>query len=228
MYDFLLKVIPKAAVRPVMLQHDYVRGAFVILDDSSTLGLEALVVGTPVISTQLMIPRLEEHIGGKDPGLFNAPHTRYYWKPKSIDEAVQYILKAEKGELPLTPDPEGLGEYLHSAYAWPRSRPSSFVIGDAILNLLDLPPNGDGRPEPRKRDGYRTFKNVFYRYVPGSISFMTLRFFAQNLISPDRHHLGRYHYFSWLYPHRRDARELFTRLHERDISLEKGCVKEGL
>ena len=156
-------------------------------------------------------------------GLFEAPYTRYYWKPKSIDEAVQYILKAEKGELPVTPDPEGLKEYLHSAYTWPRSRPSSFVIGDAILNLLDMPTNGDGKPEPLKRDGYRTFKNMFYRYVPGSISFMTIRFFARILISPDRHHLGRYHYFSWLYPHRRDARELFTRLQERESS-SKGDV----
>ena len=227
-YDFLLKVIPNAAVRPGMLQHDYVRGAFVILDESSTLGLEGLLVGTPVISIQLMIPGLEDHIGGMDSGLFEAPYTRYYWKPKSIDEAVEYILKAEKGELPVTPDPEGLKEYLHSAYTWPRSRPSSFVIGDAILNLLDMPTNGDCRPEPPRRAWRRTFKTLFYRYLPGSISLMTLRFLAQILITPDRHHLRRYHYFSWLYPHSRDARELFTRLQERDISLEKGCVKEGL
>jgi len=218
LYRFLTGAIPGATVRPDMLQHDYVRGAFVVLDDASNLGLEALLAGTPVISVQAMVPRLEEHIGGEDAGLFDAPFTRYYWKPKTIDDALDYAAKAERGELPLTPDPEGLRDYLRNAYDWPRARPSSFVIGDTILGLLDIPADAGHYSAARPADLRRKMKNAVYRYMPGAVSMMRLKMLAHCALSPDRQCLLRYHYFRWVYLHHRAARALFAKLQGRDIA----------
>lgn len=218
LYDFLATSLPNASVAPNMMQQDYVRGAFVTLDDASNLGLEALLVGTPVISIQALIPRLEEHIGGDDAGLFNAPYTRYYWKPKSLDDAVDLVAKAQLEELPLTPDPDGLKKYLKDAYNWPRRRPSSFVMGDAILELLDMPVDRSSKSETTSLGWRRTLKNAAYRHVPGVVSLMMIKMLAWCAFSKNRQSLMRYHYFGWLYPHHRVVRDLFLRLQESDAA----------
>jgi hypothetical protein len=64
MYAFLPKRIPTITIAPDQSQPAYVRNAFAVVDESTSLSLEAYVAGTPTITTQALIPRLEEHTGG--------------------------------------------------------------------------------------------------------------------------------------------------------------------
>src|SRR5207244_4595898 len=85
MYEFITEKIKGISIDPTMSQLDYVRNAHVVIDECSSRGLEAILVGTPVVSAQDLIPRLDEHIGGgADAGLFNAPYKKSYWLPKFV------------------------------------------------------------------------------------------------------------------------------------------------
>ena len=250
-YRFLTRCLPRVSVEPNMTQADYVRKAFVILDEASSLGLEALLVNTPVISTQGLIPRLEEHIGGEGAGLFNAAYKSAYWQPTSVEEAVESVLKAERGALPSTPYPERLAAYLKEYHSWPRVRPSSFEMGDAILELLDVPKD-DRRHEPlperrqppdgtlaaatvpsesavhpvTERNPGRSWRPRFgggiYRHMPGSVGLLKAQLLWQCLFSRDREHLKRYHYFSVLYPHHRAVAATFRALWNRYAPHRRG------
>ena len=247
MYRFLGHYLPQVSIEPAQSQPEYVSNAFVILDECSSLGLEALLVNTPVISTQALIPQLEEHIGGEDTGLFNAAYAQAYWRPKTVEEAVEYVLKAEKGEMEATPSPELLKAYLKDYYGWPSTRPSSFQMGDAILELLDLPKDSHltgALPEichdsegishcininvdrvllsgyERQEREFERLKRVVYRYVPGSIIVPKAKLLLRCLFSRDREHFKKYLYFDWLYPHHRELSKTFAsllKLYDTDV-----------
>lgn len=213
MYQFLHCHFPQVSIEPTMTQPEYVRNAFAILDESSSLGIEALLVNTPVISIQALIPKLEEHIGGEEGALFNAPYAKAYWKPKTVDEAAEYVLKAEKGELEASPCPEALHQYLRDYHSWPRTRPSSFKMGDVILELLDLPVSSDPSLQETSTENIRSmFKRNLYRHVPGSVALPKSKLLWQCLFSSDRELWEKYHYFKWLYPHQQRVSSTFAAL----------------
>jgi surface carbohydrate biosynthesis protein len=239
-YDFVPTEIPRASVDPSAAQHDYVRNAFALLDESSSLGLEGLLVGVPVVSIQRLIPRLADHIAGTGGGLYEAPYVQCYWRPTTIDEAVELLLRAERGELAASPNPDELKRYLHDYHCWPRERPSSFQIADQILKLLDAPSGGvagtkahktwnDGIPSSNRfaawaaTDGkiaisgseWTRGTELVFRYVPGAVVFLTAKCFAKDLISPLRAAWFRYHYYPWVYRHRDHVRGLFKFLWQR-------------
>lgn len=231
MYRFIEDRLPHSRVDSGMSQPRYVSNAFAILDEVSSLGLEALVAGTPVISIQKIIPGLEERIGGPDGALFNTPYKPAFWQPSSVDEAVDMLVAASAGTLALSPHPEALTPYLRDFHGWPRVRPSSFQMGDAILELCDEPkprvsvavphldtstmtPNvdrgllsGHGKPA----DGASGWRRVVRR-IPGVVLAKLLILSARCLVSADREHLRKYHYVFWSYPHRREVRAVFARL----------------
>ena len=213
MYDFLPKRIPTATVAPDQSQPDYIRNAFAVVDDSSSLSLEGYLVGTPTITTQALIPRLEEHIGGSDGGLFNSPYTQAYWRPRSLDEAMDLVIRAEQGMLAPAAVPELLDTYLRECHSWPRTRPSSFQMADAILELLDVPLGSRADDERSNTDdGAATLKHRVYRYVPGAASMRAAMFYAQTAAAPDRELLRRYHYFPSRYPHEAEVSRTFDAL----------------
>lgn len=213
-YQFLYRHFPQISIEPMMLQHEYVRNACVTLDASSALGLESILAGTPVISVNALVARLDDHVGGPGGTRLNAPYRRFYWHPATVEEAVDQILQAERGELPLSPAPEGLAAYFRDYVDWPTLRPASFRIGDLILEMLDLPARerwsgAAGAPDGRLR------RRAVYR-LPGLAEAHQLRSSWQYLVqSPDRQLFRRYHYFSWTYPHRQAIAELFEALWQR-------------
>lgn len=238
MYRFLPQRLPQVSVEPLLSQPGYIRNAFALLDESSSLGLEGLLAGVPVISIQALVPGLEAHVGGEDGALFNAPYRQAYWMPTSIEEAVDYVLKAERGELAASPNPALLAEHLRDYHGWPRERPSSFEMGDAILELMEAPA---ARPAPRMAapavdqvkaplnpnvdrallSGYSHVKAAsswgqrrrwLYRHVPGLALLNRARVFWRCFASRDREHLRKYHYVASLYPHRREVSATFRSL----------------
>ncbi len=214
-YQFLSCRIPQVAIEPWEVQHEYIRNAHVVVDESSSLGVEALVAGVPVISIQRLIPRIEDHIAGEGGGLYHAPYMRYYWKPTTIEEAVEWIEKALCGGLAATPCGDGLDDYLRDIHSWPRTRPAAFEIGDVILELLDVPMDADREDEPPPETANIGWKRWVCRHVPGTADLAKARAFLATLCSHDREHLKRYHYFRWLYPHHQRVAETFAALQKR-------------
>ena len=221
-YRFLPQRINKVSVDSRSLQHDYVRHASVLLDECSTLGLEALIAGVPVITVQRMIPRLEQHIGGQGGAYYHAPFLPFYWQPKSVDEAVEMAEQAIEGRLPAVPDREGLDAYLQGMLDWPATRPSSFRVGEALLELLDAPrvPAADLEIGYAEEPKDQVFRRSVFRVVPGATVIPRARFLWQCASSPERDYLLRYHYFRSTYPHGAAVRRMFRALQAARGSLE--------
>jgi len=212
-YDFLTRQIPHVSVEPTMTQPEYVKNAFAILDESSSLSVEALLAGTPVISIRNLMPNLRERIGGEEGGLYNAPYAEAFWGPKSVEEAVEYVLKAEKGELALSPCMESIRSYLRDYHSWPRTRPSCFEMGDAILELLAGPVASDPLGyETSTCQSVSSLKRSIYRYVPGSVALSKAKLLGQCVFSTDRELWKKYHYLAWFYPHHEQVLNTFTSL----------------
>lgn len=222
-YDFLPKQLPQVAIEEWPLQHQYVRHAFVTIDSSSALGLESLLVGIPVVSVNALVPGLEAHVGGEGGTRLNAPYRKFYWHPKTVDEAVELVLKAEKGELPFTPAPEELKQYFQDYVGWPTNRPASFNIGDILLELLNLPASSHLEPcAVAPGDTLTKLKRSVYR-VPGSARLAKVVYLCRYLIFSDERHLyKRYFYFDWAYPHHAEISRIFNllwKMYERQAGI---------
>jgi len=212
-YRFLSQTIASASVNASTPQHEYVRNAFALLEESSSMGLEGLVSRVPVISVHALIPGLKAHLSGEGGGLFSALYLPFYWKPKSVEEAVEMILEAERGRLAATPDPEGAQEYLQEHHGWPRRRPSSFEIGDRLLELLRTQPSAErGSVQPEPVDRMAHLKRAVYRHVPGSVHALKATLLCRQAMSPERALWFRYHYSDVFYPHHQTVRAIFDSL----------------
>jgi surface carbohydrate biosynthesis protein len=214
MYAFLPRRVSSVTVDPNQSQPAYIRGAFAVIDESSSLSMEAYIAGKPTITTQALIPRLEEHIGGGDGALFNATFTQAYWRPKSIDEAVDLVLRAKQSALAPVPVPDALSAYLRDCHGWPRSRPSSFQMADALLELLDVPVGSRASDAPAgNTDGaVHPLKRTLYRRVPGASRIPGALLYARTVAGRDRELFRRYHYFPSLYPHGDEVSRTFAAL----------------
>lgn len=208
-YAFLPDRIPSAVVRPHQLQHEYVSRAFALLDESSSMGLDGLLSGVPVVSMQAFIPRLRDHFVGEGGSLFTAPYLESYWRPTSIEEAVTLLLKAEADQLAPSPEPGALQRYLEACHQWPRVRPSSFQIGDELLKLSGLSPR-----QPQEMEGFApaTLTERFYRCVPGSVGLVKAKAVCREAVSSNRELWFRYHYYDAFYPHRDAVSSTFKAL----------------
>jgi hypothetical protein len=216
-YQGLTRHIPQLSIEPMQLQHEYTQQAFATVDASSALGLEAILAGTPVISVNALVPGLEAHVGGAGGTRFNAPYRPFYWHPSTVEEAVDLILQAQRGALPVVPTREGLDAYFQDHMRWPSDRPASFAIGDLLLGLLDIPLglHVDSETEGEFPPIGASWRRVFYR-LPGSAHTQQVRVWWHSVVrSPDRELYQRYHYFPWSYPHHAKLERLFEVLWQR-------------
>jgi surface carbohydrate biosynthesis protein len=216
MYGFLPSRIPTVTVAPDQSQPTYIRNAFAVVDESTSLSLEAYVAGRPTITTQALIPRLEEHTGGEgaEGTLFNAPYTQAYWRPKSVEEAVDLILQAEKGTLAPGPAAGAIDGYLRDCHGWPRTRPSSFQTADALLEMLDVPAGSRAGEAPAEDapEVLSSLKRRLYRHVPGAAQLPKAQLYARTVRGRERELFRRYYYFPSLYPHAAEVSHTFQAL----------------
>lgn len=211
MYDFLPGQVPNLQVLPFMLQNDYVRQCFATVDCYSTLGIESLLAGTPVISIVNLVPGLEQHAGGAEGTRFNAVYRPFFWQPKSFEELLEMVRKAEKGELPVSPDPEGFKKFMRESYGWPGERPASFKTADLLCSLLDAP-----RTEPEQTPAEAgSLKQLFYRHVPFSPAVPAAKLLWQYFFGVNADSIRRYHYLRPFYPHHAAVRRIFETLWRR-------------
>ena len=214
-YDFLVEEIGNLRVVPFMLQHEYLRNWFATIDCYSTLGIESLLAGTPVISIVQLVARLEQHVGGVEGTRFDAPYRRYFWQPKDFAELVELVQRAERGELPVSPDPDGFRTFMRESYGWPGVRPASFETGDLLLRTLDSPRREIVATVAKSGGMRESIKLGIYRYVPGSTCVPTARVLCGYYFGVNRESMRRYHYLESFYPHHSSVRRLFAGLARR-------------
>jgi hypothetical protein len=160
---------------------------------------------------------------GEGGGVFSAPYMQFYWKPKTVEETVEMILEAEQGRLAATPDSEGAQKYLQEYHGWPRTRPSSFEIGDGLLALLDLP-RGVEEP-PSQDDGIaplNRLKTTVYRHLPGSVALQKAKLICQHALSADRQLWFRYHYYEAFYRYHHAVQATFDSLWKHYEAVSRG------
>lgn len=104
----------------------------------STTGLEALLLGIPVISISGLIDQqhLFNHISKEASG-FNT-FVEFYHAPKSENELFEMIEAAKHGSLPPSPkSSEDVNELLEDIYSWPTSIPVSKAIAELVIKDLE-------------------------------------------------------------------------------------------
>jgi len=111
----------------------------VVVAPNSSVVLESILSGTPVISLHSIIyDRLSDHVGVDH---LNLPSNYWAWRPKNIDEAVELIDKAMSNELPLLASNSGYAEYVKERLDLPREKfaiLSSAEEVNAIAQQIEL------------------------------------------------------------------------------------------
>ena len=213
MYDFLPKEIPDLKVAPFMLQSEYLRECFATIDCYSTLGIESLLAGTPVISIVHLVPGLEKHAGGTEGTRFNAPYRRFFWQPKDLPELIEQVRKAQRGELPVSPELDAFKQFMRDSYGWPGERPASFNTAELLISLLETSAgaNGTGK-EAVRESAVEPLKRFCYRWLPGFAHLPTASVLWRYLFDVNHDSIRRYHYLGAFYPHHQAVRRLFDTL----------------
>lgn len=113
--------------------YDFFSDIDVLLTCSSTVGVEALAMQVPVIATLFTVDRdhLLAHVDPRTNG-FDILE-RIYHSPRTDEGVFALLDQAAKGDLPLTPDPAFLADFLKRLYDWPMARPAAAVIADDVI-----------------------------------------------------------------------------------------------
>lgn len=134
-YRMVNRYFPSVRINHDELLWEWLAKQTCIVTANSSSGIEALMLGLPVISIMELISkeRRDEHM---DVDLLRNPEfSEYYWKPSSLDEAWKMTQLALEGNLASSPNPEGLAKYLHDYYDWPRQKSSSYEIAYEIHKI---------------------------------------------------------------------------------------------
>jgi surface carbohydrate biosynthesis protein len=134
-YRFLEKLYPdriKICDRNEQLR-DYLENIDAMLTCWSTTGLEAALIGIPVIGIPFLIPeeQLYFHVDAYANGFES--FLKIYHTPHSEDEAVDLLAKATDGQLAATQNADFFAKEMNKLYAWPTERSSSEMIVDNII-----------------------------------------------------------------------------------------------
>lgn len=137
-YQFLEKLHPGR----VIIQKDkgelyeFLASIDMLLTCWSTTGLEALLMGVPVVAIPYIMDynHLVSHVDLEANGF--TTYLPCYYLPRSEDEVIELIRKGREGTLPVSPNQEQLNQLLKNIYNWPSVRSASEVIIDDILSDL--------------------------------------------------------------------------------------------
>jgi len=102
----------------------------------STTSVEAIYCCIPVISMKYLIgDRVKDHIPSE---VYNGFIEDYLWKPKGIQEFIDLVEKAKKGQLAVSPKPEDLAKKLQELYNYDSDKLATQLIGNDLIKLIDL------------------------------------------------------------------------------------------
>lgn len=136
-YNLLRQRYPKLIVSNDAPAWRWLPGIFSLVTINSTLGVEAVLVGKPVISVIRVVgDRLYDHVNL--PTTVNPRFLDFYYQPQSVAETVELLAAAHQGQLPPVIDPSAFNGYLKEFYDWPRDEPSSLTIARELAALAGL------------------------------------------------------------------------------------------
>ena len=137
-YRFLEQLYPgRVRVWPNQTLPEFLSGVDALLTCWSTTGLEALLLGIPIISIAETIDqeRLFQHISARASGF--ETYTPFYHMPRSEEELFTLIDRAREKKLGMSPRPdEEVSRLLHEIYNWPGATPTADLIADDLIGDL--------------------------------------------------------------------------------------------
>lgn len=167
----------------------------------STTAVEAILARKPFITLEKIIgTRIDDHLTLQDARL---PYVQCSWEPRTVDEAVDFMMAMSKGELPAKEPNEEIKKVLADMYDWPRERGSLEHIADEIMSLMAIE-GGAGAKNNIKKSFFSTIVHrikLLRVYVWRWIGYVVNR---QNYT-----HDMNYHYFPWNFRQRRDAKKTY-------------------
>ncbi|MBI21876.1 MAG: hypothetical protein CL780_06490 [Chloroflexi bacterium] len=219
-YQMVNRYFPSVKIGNDELLWEWLIKQTCIVTANSTSGIEALMLGLPVISIMELISkeRRDEHM---DVSIISNPEfLEYYWKPSNLEEAWKMIQLSLEGKLAPSPDPEGLAKYLHDYYDWPRQKSSSYEIAHEIHKIAietktrdkngKLPVFGQLSEQQIGNEyfiaGIPTFLQKVYKKLGHLIPIWMIDFAYVFFDIKNRNfkNLQRYHFYPW---HRKDYRK---------------------
>ncbi|MFQ5874714.1 MAG: hypothetical protein ACE5JL_13090, partial [Dehalococcoidia bacterium] len=223
-YTFLKEKYPHLIVSNSLLVWEWLTRLSCLVTFNSTTGIEALLIGVPVISPlKLLGSRLHDHMNL--PTYVNPPFLRFYWQPETLSEAIDMLKGAKAGQLAVSPQMEGFTEYVKAFYDWPRPEPSSLTIARELAQLAEIDTaekRNDSMPVlSRHTEGSyvegvpRSLQDLYRRigrWLPPI--FLDLGYVAFDLLNGNSRSMQRYHFYSW---HRQDfqkAKQVWTALQQ--------------
>jgi surface carbohydrate biosynthesis protein len=133
-YNFLKNKYSCFQVNTDPILSNFISEIDVLVTEFSTVGLEALVVKKPVISTQKIIePRLSEHT--RIPAHVNPLHMQFYWKPENEAGFMKTLSDVVTEKVSYAPEPEKAEEHIAEFYNLSLNETSSayFIARDLAV-----------------------------------------------------------------------------------------------
>lgn len=132
----------------------------VFVSSFSTMSNDAMMRGRPAISLENLVPFESIDL----PSYKQPLRSDFVWKPNTVEEAVDLVRRAFRGELPVTPDQKKLSAFMHDNFDWPREQPAYAVIANEIAQMVR---SHSATPRPKvfsRRLGYN-FAAIFYKDI---------------------------------------------------------------
>lgn len=224
-YHFLKSKYKALRVGNRQLVWEWLTGLNSVITFESTIGLEALMLGIPVISPmKLLGPRLHEHM--TLPLFVKPSFLQFYWQPETLSDTLQMVQQAEEGSLAPSPDPEGLRRYLKEYYDWPRMEPSSLTIAKELASLADdgsAQVNADDVRIPRgsvaAESGfiYKAYANWGHRLPAFALDVGHI---THDLLNGTFRAMQRYHFYPWHRKDYRKAKQVWTALRDQAAEMK--------
>jgi len=221
-YDYFKNIYPDIKVQSAEPLSQWLSGVSCVTTYSSTSGIEAIMMGRPVIYWLDMIDRLRDHV--KMDSFTNPYFKKFYWRPESKDEYMALLEKAEKGELGLTPEPEAFDKFIKDIYSLPHEKPSAVRIADEIMPVFDEKVEDNQEFHTVKKfvpEGDKKYSFSGRAVTLAKLSITTFRFYMNNIRKRNLKHAMRYNYTHFEPALKKLTDEIDNR-NQKELSIKNG------
>ncbi|MFC2156797.1 hypothetical protein ACFLT9_03065 [Acidobacteriota bacterium] len=125
----------------------------------STSIYESFLMGIPIITTEDMLPHLDEHMSIPN---IRIPELRYCWRPKSFPEILSLVSKAAEDKLAVCLDEGILRDRIQQYFQFPRKKASSWIIAEEIQKECQ---KADQQGFYKKRSIWNDLSSIGARFV---------------------------------------------------------------
>ena len=162
-YEFLTELFPGRILiqDPNEQLVDYLNQIDMLITCWSTTGLEAILMGKPVVAIPYLIDK--EHLLRHVEPVANGFDTflKIYYTPNTVNEVLKLIRKAALKELDTVPNRDFFEEFIKDVYNWPAEKSTTDMIVSDIAKELE----NKNRPKKTEFSKYAPFSQKVEKII---------------------------------------------------------------